>query len=88
MVEDPDGLSPENFPFAAIKPVRIAGKDVTAFRISYVGEQGWELHMAYEDGLAVWDALRATGVMAVRRRDLRQHAAAWRRACACRTPTC
>jgi glycine cleavage system aminomethyltransferase T len=65
VVEDPDGLLPENFPFAAIKPVRIAGRDVTAFRISYVGEQGWELHMAYEDGLAVWDALRATGVIAV-----------------------
>ena len=65
VVEDPDGLSQENFPFAAIKPVRIAGKDVSAFRISYVGEQGWELHMAYEDGLAVWDALRSTGVMAV-----------------------
>jgi glycine cleavage system aminomethyltransferase T len=45
--------------------VRIAGKPVTAFRISYVGEQGWELHMAYEDGLAVWDALRSTGVIAV-----------------------
>ena len=72
VVEDPDGLTPENFPFAAIKPIRIAGKDVTAFRISYVGEQGWELHMAYEDGLAVWDALRSTGVMAVRRRDLCQ----------------
>lgn len=65
VVEDPDGLSKENFPFAAIKPVRIAGKEVSAFRISYVGEQGWELHMAYEDGLAVWDALRSTGVMAV-----------------------
>jgi len=65
VVEDPDGLSQENFPFAAIKPIRIAGKDVTAFRISYVGEQGWELHMAYEDGLAVWDALRSTGVIAV-----------------------
>ncbi|MCO5069708.1 MAG: FAD-dependent oxidoreductase [Rhizobiaceae bacterium] len=65
VVEDPAGLSAENFPFAAIKPVRIAGRDVTAFRISYVGEQGWELHMRYEDGLAVWDALRATGVMAV-----------------------
>lgn len=63
-VEDPDALSPQNFPFAAIRPVRIAGKDITAFRLSYVGEQGWELHMAYEDGLAVWDALRATGVMA------------------------
>ena len=61
---DPAGLDPENFPFAAIKPITIAGKAVTAFRISYVGEQGWELHMKYEDGLAVWDALRATGVMA------------------------
>ena len=65
VVENPEGLTPENFPFAAIKPIRIAGKDVTAFRISYVGEQGWELHMAYEDGLAVWDALRSTGVIAV-----------------------
>lgn len=63
-VEEPDALLPENFPFATIRPVRIAGKDVDAFRISYVGEQGFELHMAYEDGLAVWDALRATGVMA------------------------
>jgi glycine cleavage system aminomethyltransferase T len=36
-----------------------------ALRLSYVGEQGWELHMAYEDGLAVWDALRALGVTAV-----------------------
>ncbi len=64
VVEDPDALSLENFPFAAIKTVRIGGKDVTAFRLSYVGEQGWELHMAYDDGLAVWDALRETGVMA------------------------
>ena len=65
VVEDPAGLDPENFPFAAIKTIRIAGKDVMAFRISYVGEQGWELHMAYEDGLAVWDALRSTGAIAV-----------------------
>jgi glycine cleavage system aminomethyltransferase T len=64
VVEDPDGLSLENFPFAAIRTIRIAGKDVMAFRLSYVGEQGWELHMRYEDGLAVWDALRSTGVMA------------------------
>lgn len=64
VVSDPAGLDPEKFPFAAIKPVTIAGKQVTAFRLSYVGEQGWELHMAYEDGLAVWDALRETGIMA------------------------
>src|SRR5215469_1696066 len=65
VVEDPEGLSAAKFPFAAIKPIRIASKEVNAFRISYVGEQGWELHMRYEDGLAVWDALRATGVMPV-----------------------
>ena len=34
-------------------------------RIKPVGEQGWELHMPYDDGLAVWDALRETGVLAV-----------------------
>lgn len=65
VVEEPAGLLPENFPFAAIRQIRIAGKDVMAFRISYVGEQGWELHMRYEDGLAIWDALRATGVLPV-----------------------
>jgi glycine cleavage system aminomethyltransferase T len=65
VVADPDALRPENFPFAAIRLVEIAGTSVLAFRISYVGEQGWELHMAYEDGLAVWDALRATGAIAV-----------------------
>ncbi|AUG55832.1 GcvT family protein [Thalassospira marina] len=65
VVEDPDALSLENFPFAAIRQIKIAGKTVTAFRISYVGEQGWELHMRYEDGLDVWDALRSTGVIAV-----------------------
>ncbi|MCC9620293.1 FAD-dependent oxidoreductase [Thalassospira sp. MA62] len=65
VVADPDALNVENFPFAAIRPITIAGKTVSAFRISYVGEQGWELHMPYEDGLAVWDALRGIGVMAV-----------------------
>jgi glycine cleavage system aminomethyltransferase T len=65
VVADPAGLDIENFPFAAIKPIEIAGKTVSAFRLSYVGEQGWELHMKYEDGLAVWDALRSTGVTPV-----------------------
>ncbi len=65
VVENPESLTHENFPFAAIKQIRIAGKNVTAFRISYVGEQGWELHMAYGDALAVWDALRSTGAIAV-----------------------
>ncbi len=65
VVADPEALDPENFPFAAIRPVEIAGKIVSAFRISYVGEQGWELHMRYDYGLAVWDALWAEGIMAM-----------------------
>lgn len=65
VVADPAALDVENFPFAAIRQIEIAGKPVSALRLSYVGEQGWELHMKYEDGLAVWDALRDLGVMAV-----------------------
>ncbi|QDG77866.1 FAD-dependent oxidoreductase [Labrenzia sp. PHM005] len=65
VVSDPAALDPENFPFAGIRNIEIAGKKVSALRLSYVGEQGWELHMKYEDGLAVWDALRAEGIMAV-----------------------
>ena len=64
VVADPDGLSHENFPFASIKDIEIAGKKVLAFRISYVGEQGWELHMPYDEALPVWDALQAAGIMA------------------------
>ncbi len=65
VVSDPACLDPENFPFAAIRQIEIAGKQISALRLSYVGEQGWELHMKYEDGLAVWDALRALDIMAV-----------------------
>ncbi|NND91986.1 MAG: FAD-dependent oxidoreductase [Granulosicoccus sp.] len=62
LVDEPEALSNENFPFAAFRNIRINGVDVSAFRISYVGEQGWELHFAYDDGLAVWDALAGAGV--------------------------
>lgn len=64
LVAEPEMLTHENFPFASLKTLEIAGTEVTAFRISYVGEQGWELHMAYDAALPVWDALQAAGVMA------------------------
>jgi glycine cleavage system aminomethyltransferase T len=86
VVSDPAALDPENFPFAAIRNLEIAGKKVSALRLSYVGEQGWELHMKYEDGLAVWDALRAEGIMAV---GVETYANSRRleKSCAFRTPT-
>ncbi|MEM7406462.1 MAG: FAD-dependent oxidoreductase [Pseudomonadota bacterium] len=65
VVADPDALTHENFPFVAVRDIDVDGVTVSAFRISYVGEQGWELHCRYEDGLAVWDALHAQGVTPV-----------------------
>ncbi len=65
VVEDADALSTGNFPFVAVRQLKIGGVNVDAFRISYVGEQGWELHFEYDDGLAVWDALAAEGVTPV-----------------------
>ncbi len=62
LVDDPDGISNENFPFAAVKDITVAGVTISAFRISYVGEQGWELHFKLDEGLAVWDSLYAAGV--------------------------
>lgn len=65
LVENPDELLSESFPFGSFKSLKVGGTAVDALRISYVGEQGWELHMPYADGLAVWDALRSIGVMPV-----------------------
>ncbi len=65
IADDPLAWTPENFPFAALRELTIRGVPVLAFRISYVGEQGWELHFKYADGLALWDALYALGVTPV-----------------------
>ncbi len=65
VADDPEALSHENFPFAAIRQIKVNGVDVTAFRISYVGEQGWELHFKFEDGLPLWHALAGEGVTPV-----------------------
>ena len=64
LVANPEALDHDNFPFATLKRIEIAGVAVTALRISYVGEQGWELHMRHDEALPVWDAIRALGVMA------------------------
>jgi len=65
IADDPDALTDERFPFAAVRDILVAGVWVSAFRISYVGEQGFELHCAYGDGLALWDALAACNVTPV-----------------------
>ncbi|HMA15119.1 MAG: GcvT family protein [Bacteroidota bacterium] len=62
LADDPAGLDPENFPFAASKDFTLRGVPVKGFRISYVGEQGWELHFPLSYGLALWDMFREVGI--------------------------
>jgi len=59
-------LSNEAFPWLRAREIRIAGHDVRALRVSYVGELGWELHppigllpALYE---ALWERGRALGI--------------------------
>jgi 4-methylaminobutanoate oxidase (formaldehyde-forming) len=49
------------FPFGAVRDLRVAGVDVRAIRLSYVGELGWELYVPVAQAGSVWDALAATG---------------------------
>ena len=65
VADDPDALTLKNFPFATVRDITVQGTSISAFRISYVGEQGWELHCANADGLALWDTLFAKGVTPV-----------------------
>ena len=56
-----DDVSAEGFPFRTARALRVAGADVTAQRITYVGELGFELYVAPESAVQVWDALAAAG---------------------------
>jgi dimethylglycine oxidase len=56
-----DDFTNENFKYFRTKPVRIAGVPVTAMRLSYVGELGWELYTSADYGLRLWDVLWAEG---------------------------
>jgi 4-methylaminobutanoate oxidase (formaldehyde-forming) len=49
------------FPFGHVREIAIAGAQVRAVRITYVGELGWELHVPLAATGAVYDALMAAG---------------------------
>jgi glycine cleavage system aminomethyltransferase T/glycine/D-amino acid oxidase-like deaminating enzyme len=58
-------LSHEGSPYGSIVDVTLncGGTEVAAklFRISYVGDTGWEIYMPWEQATLVWDALMANG---------------------------
>lgn len=56
-----DDVSNAGFPFATLRTIGIAGCPVRALRVTYVGEQGWELHLPTEYAETVYDALMTAG---------------------------
>ena len=49
------------FPFGHVRVLPIAGHEVRALRVTYVGELGWELHVPLGATGEVFDALMAAG---------------------------
>ncbi|MFC0673581.1 GcvT family protein [Brachybacterium hainanense] len=54
-------LSDAAFGFGTARDVLLGSVPVSMLRISYVGELGWEVHVASELGLALWDLLWDAG---------------------------
>ncbi|MBT5926247.1 MAG: GcvT family protein [Verrucomicrobia bacterium] len=50
-------LSDEAFPFGISREISIGMSTVTALRLSYMGELGWELHVGMDHMAAVYDTL-------------------------------
>ncbi len=63
-------LSNEAFPWLRAREIRVAGLQVRALRVSYVGELGWELHPAIDSMPALYEAIWDAGPQ-VRNRELR-----------------
>ncbi len=56
-----DNVSPAAFPYMTWREVAVNGVPIRALRVTYVGELGWEIYVAPDQALRVWDALWETG---------------------------
>ncbi|MEC9372036.1 MAG: aminomethyltransferase family protein, partial [Pseudomonadota bacterium] len=65
IADKPEALELDNFPFATTMNITLRGIPVLAFRISYVGESGWELHVPFSYGLSLWDLVYDQGATPV-----------------------
>ncbi|HEX5087965.1 MAG TPA: FAD-dependent oxidoreductase [Nocardioides sp.] len=57
------GWSLDDFPFATSRTMTVAGVEVRATRMTYVGEPGWELTLPVDHALAVYDFVSAGGAV-------------------------
>jgi len=56
-----DDVSEEGFPFMQARTIHIAGFEVFAQRVTYVGELGWELYVEPATAGQMWDHLMDAG---------------------------
>jgi 4-methylaminobutanoate oxidase (formaldehyde-forming) len=56
-----DDISEGGFPFMMARTLRLAGFDVFAQQVTYVGELGWEFYVEPSVAVQVWDQLMAAG---------------------------
>ena len=56
-----EDFSHDGFGYFKAKRAYLGLIEVTAMRLSYVGELGWELYCSADQGLALWDTLMAAG---------------------------
>ena len=54
-------LSPEAFPYLGVRLGTVAGIPARLLRVGFVGELGYEIHVPYGYGEALWDALMDAG---------------------------
>jgi sarcosine dehydrogenase len=57
-----DDVSNAGLPFGTARRISVAGCEVLALRVTYVGELGWELHMPVDMAVTVYTALTGQGV--------------------------
>lgn len=58
-----DDLSNTAFPYFSARQIFIGEVPVTALRVSYIGELGWELYTTADYGLRLWDMLWQAGAL-------------------------
>ncbi|MGY1593628.1 FAD-dependent oxidoreductase [Geodermatophilus sp. SYSU D00708] len=56
-----DDFSNDGLKYFRAKRARIGGVPVTAMRLSYVGELGWEIYTSADNGRRLWDVLWRAG---------------------------
>ena len=54
-------LDSDSFPFGTAQSITVAGHDVLALRVTYVGELGWELYVPFDQALSLFDAVMSAG---------------------------